>query len=194
MPKVVWTWIATMKRKAKPGDLVSILLHCHGDTRGSIVLGENHVRPQDFTQWIAGFDEDVYVNVVFFGCHSDGLIECIRNAGQKNRYVTAPCKIGQETYTNAYILSLTKQDPSIPNDNFRQIEDHESFMKERLRKVTPGQKQVPPQFYSSVNSPPTLEERMFRDESHVPYDPTTHNGSKITWPQVIMQVRDWNRP
>ena len=166
-------WIADKKTRAKPGDVVNIILESNGCRGGGVMLGEYALWPQELIRATGEFEDEVQVNIITGACYGGTFVDVMRAEGQYYRYVQAAKSEGGYSWSatrsvsnrlrnsrssQAFCMSLARmnfpglqsQSGPIANPAVSQIRvaNHELFMRDQMiRNITPGQTVTEPPSY-----------------------------------------------
>ena len=206
-------WIMEKAYQARSGDVVNIVLECHGAMGGAIRLGDHRLWPVDFIVALRAFRDEVHVNIITGACYGGMFVNAMRAEGQFYRYVQAAestdsLAYGQSRsvsrrtrnsrFSQAFCMSLAKMDfPGLSSStsvgtNYRVL-DHENFVKEQIiRNITPNYTATLPLSYfgDPANLQNIMRTMFFRDSVDILYNPAaTHRRRRIEWPDMNLNFR-----
>ena len=202
----VVSWIHEKGSTVTSGDCVNIFFQCHGLRKGGIALGKKVLESAELAQLFKLFPAGVQVNAIGSHCYSGKLVDAIRAVNLLDRYAVAACGPNQLSWTarrsvsnrcrnfrfsQPFIQSLSRMRlPGIKQENTPPItlENHENFMRDALRRVTPGAPDTT--YYSHLRLSPEkeaalilLEELILYDKADVLYSrEATHRRRRVEYP------------
>lgn len=193
-------WISTKSQVAEAGDIINIILESHGSKK-FVKIGSKGLFNEVFRELAALFKPGVEVNIISGACYSGLFGDIMKTSGQTHRYVAAAgnklafsCtrsvsnRLRNSRFSQAFVQSLAKI--NLPGTPRRQLtwclRDHEEFMRQKHRDITPGVKPVdPPQFFATepIDEMTALEQLIFTSKIDVLYDErTSARRRRIEWP------------
>ncbi|KAJ5116568.1 hypothetical protein N7456_000916 [Penicillium angulare] len=198
----VQQWIWERMFQARPGDVVNIVLLCHGNRDGDFSLGNSWLKAVDLANSLSSYRDGVQVNLFSSACHSGHLARAIAKTKQTNRYVSVaaePKKLSYAVRTrsgrwrsgrwaNAFVTgALGIVDPGTNMTAPVTIADHENWIQTKLRKVSAKSPTMNPIFHSDISPTTSLKDLLFRISE--PAEPITPPRS-IEWPKITAIVQD----
>lgn len=217
----VMGWITQKTHDAVPGDVVNVIIECHGTrTRHALCVGSDYIYPEELREIIGKFTLGVQVNMISGACHSGAIVDLISASGQQSRHVAAAAAAASEVSTayrsvsnrtrnsrfaQAFCQSLARiQLPGVPQEQqpVVRLGDHETWMKVMTyRNISPHHaKGKQSDTYTSYNNPDDLsqlvEAMIFREKADIVYDPAvTASRRRVEYPTIneaiVKNFRNW---
>jgi hypothetical protein len=185
-------WIREKWTTAIPGDVVNIIIECHGSKNG-LKIGSKMLVRDDAVKICDGFVQGVQVNFITGACHSGIFTDAIRDREQKSRFIAAASsakstatayirspsnRTRNSRFSQAFVQSLSRIVlPGVRRVLHLTIGDHNEFMKRETYRSISGLEPVDPEKnqYQSYVEPDDLtqlvEQMVFREKVDVIYDP-----------------------
>jgi hypothetical protein len=198
--------ISTMAIKAKPGDVVNIIIECHGSTFGEMRIGSNSLSSWEFARALDAFSPGVQVNAINTACHSGLLVDTIQARNTQDRYIASACSRNEVTfstprsasgrhrgsrYEQAWVQSFAKLDihgrPQEEDTAPKTLREHEEYIVNTIHRNFSMPREQTPQYWTSSNIAldTAIEDMILRDKIDVLYDPrTTARRRRIEWPSL----------
>lgn len=206
----VAAWVKEKAGIAVPGDVINIIIECHGSEKG-LRVGANRLTPEDSKKMCEKFVQGVQVNFITGACHSGVFTEAIGNDSQKNRWIVASSsavstatayarslsnRTRNSRFSQAFVQSLSRiVIPGIHHVPQLTITDHNKFMKEETYRSISGSAPNDPakNQYQSYIEPDDLtqlvEQIVFREKIDVLYDPAiTSSRRRIEYPTLDNKI------
>jgi hypothetical protein len=191
----VLEWIKTRTERARPGDIVSIILIGHGNPQG-ILLGGRTFTPADLASACASFALDVQVNIVIKACYSGAFAKAFKVSNQRNIYIHISARDCEKSYSArrsisgrlrnsifgaAFIRTFgLMRDP----DEIWTLEKQRAFVKGKLNEpAVPLQRRSSPQVASDSPKTRLMMDIMYRDYIDITFCSAPGRARRVLTPE-----------